>query len=103
MTKQTVTANLLDSGLVVFLATDGDWTEDVAESFVSDSTEESEWLMEAAQRAVAARIVVDPYLIDVTDENGSVWPVKRREQIRAAGPTIACAPGVASEALRRVA
>ena len=103
MTQQTVTANLLDSGLVVFLATDSGWTEDVAESFVSDSAEESDWLMAAAQRAVAARIVVDPYLIDVTRENGTIWPVKRREQIRAAGPTIACAPRSSVETLRRVA
>ena len=103
MTKHAVTANLLGEGKVAFLTWDGGWSEHVAESFVASSEEESEWLLEIARRAVDAQIVVDPYLIEVTDEGGSAWPVKRRERIRATGPTFPFAPEQSQGALRRVA
>ncbi|HIM78316.1 MAG TPA: DUF2849 domain-containing protein, partial [Rhodospirillales bacterium] len=37
--------------------------------------------------AEAAAIVIDPYLITVTDENGEIRPVSLRERIRAYGPS----------------
>ena len=45
--------------------------------------------------------VVDPYLIEVTEQDGAAWPTQRREQIRAGGPTIAYASD--ANVLRRVA
>ncbi len=87
MKQQAVTANLLGDGRVAFLTWDGDWSDKVADSHIATSDEESEWLLDIAKQAVAAQIVVDPYLIKVDDSNGTAWPVSRREQIRAAGPT----------------
>ncbi|NKB54779.1 MAG: DUF2849 domain-containing protein [Alphaproteobacteria bacterium] len=87
MTQQAVTANLLGDGRVAFLTWDGDWSDNVADSHIATSDEESEWLLETAQRAVAAQVAVDPYLIEIDASSGSAWPVQRREQIRAAGPT----------------
>ena len=105
MTQQAVTANLLGEGRVAFLTWNGDWSYDVADSHVAASEEESEWLLDEAQRAVAAQIVVDPYLIEVETKDGKPWPVKRREQIRAVGPTgsIKIAQNDVLTALRKVA
>ena len=103
MTQQIITANLLGDGRVAFLTWDGGWSEHVAESFVSTSDEESEWLLSIALRAVEAQVVVDPYLIEVSDRDGTAWPVLRREQIRATGPTVAYAPSASSDTMRRVA
>ncbi len=41
-----------------------------------------------AQKSVTANQVIAPYLFDVRIENGAVRPVKEREIIRAAGPTV---------------
>lgn len=101
MTQHAITANLLGPGLVVYLTWDGGWSDQVADSFISSSEEDESWLLDIAKRAVDARIVVDPYLIEVTERDDAAWPVQRREQIRAGGPTIAYAPADAE--LRRVA
>lgn len=105
MTQQAVTANLLGEGRVAFLTWNGDWSYDVADSHVAASDEESEWLLDEANRAVAAQIVVDPYLIEVETKGGRPWPVKRREQIRAVGPTdtIRIAQDDILDALKKVA
>ena len=103
MTQSIVTANLLGSGQVVYLTWDGGWSEQVADSFISGGEEENSWLLDIAKRAAAARVVVDPYLIDVTERDGAAWPEQHRERIRATGPTIEFAPSGAPTDLRRVA
>lgn len=103
MTQSIVTANLLGSGQVVYLTWDGGWSEQVADSFISGSQEENDWLLDIAKRAAEARVVVDPYLVDVVERDGAAWPVQYRERIRAAGPTIEYAPSGAPTHLRRVA
>ena len=50
--------------------------------------EEAEKVLETAQQAERNQEVVDPQLIEVTIEGGVPVPVKRREAIRAKGPTI---------------
>lgn len=103
MTQNVVTANLLGSGQVVYLTWDGGWSEQVADSFISTGDEENDWLLGIARRAAEARLVVDPYLIDVVERDGAAWPVLHRERIRAEGPTIDCATSGAPTHLRRVA
>jgi len=103
MTQHIVTANLLGKGQVVYLTWDGGWSEQVAESFIGSGEEENSWLLGIATRAAEARIVVDPYLIEVTERNGAAWPVQHRERIRATGPTVAYAPPEPRGTLRRVA
>lgn len=76
MSLKVVTANRLRDGRVVYLAADG-WSEDIADASL---------LSEEEARAVASPEVVEPYLIEVAD--GSRRPVRRRERIRAAGPTV---------------
>lgn len=85
---QVVIANRLRDGIVVFLGTDGGWVERVADSTPATSPEEGEKLQEAGLRAEREQLVLDPKLIDVEERDGAWVPTKRREAIRAAGPTI---------------
>ncbi|MEM8813314.1 MAG: DUF2849 domain-containing protein [Pseudomonadota bacterium] len=85
---QVITANRLIDGEVVWLAAADQWVESVeaAETF-ADKTALSAGLGRA-EAAVANRLVVDAYAIDVTAETGRLTPVRFRERIRAAGPTV---------------
>jgi hypothetical protein len=87
--QKAIIANRLDDGRTVFLDEAGGWTLDLAEArFVTDGPE-----LEAANaRALAeleARVIVDPYPIDIVEVDGRPVPARVRERIRAAGPTIA--------------
>ena len=88
MTLQAITANRLVDGRVIYLRDDESWSERIQESIVADSEERANALLELAKRAVAARVVVDPYLFAVNVEDGTIRPLGRREEIRAAGPSV---------------
>jgi len=88
MTLQVVTANDLSTGLVVYLAADDGWTERLAESRVAATETESAALLERAKAPEVRWSVIDPYLIDVAEEDGQLKPVRYRERIRALGPSI---------------
>ncbi|MBZ9936094.1 DUF2849 domain-containing protein [Mesorhizobium sp. BR1-1-16] len=88
MSDSIITANDLGNGLVVFLKADGGWSQRLADARVVGP----DALPEAVAYGKAqhdARIVVEPYDIEVTVENGVPVPVRLRERIRAAGPTVA--------------
>ena len=85
---KAVTANRLNDGEVVYLDATGNWAESLEESkFVTEKGEAADPLA-LGERSVAERVVLDPYLFDVTIENDVVTPVKKREYIRANGPTV---------------
>ena len=86
---KAITANRLDNGLVVFLDADGGWTLDIAEArIVTD--EELDEALAYGQAQHDARIVIEPYAIDVEMTDGVPVPSRLRERIRAEkGPTIA--------------
>ena len=86
MSLQVVTANRLRDGIVVYLAADGGWRERVADAALAD--DQGERLMALASAAVEARLVVDPYLIEVVEDGGLVRPSRYREVIRATGPSV---------------
>ncbi len=87
MTSQVVTANRLRDGLVVYLADAGNWIEEIGRGAVANDDEAAKALLAAGERAVADRIVVAPYLIDVKIEGGRVTPTRYREVLRALGPS----------------
>lgn len=87
MSLAIVTANRLADGRVIYLGERG-WSTQMGDSKIAGSDAEATALLELAQRAVADRVVVDPYLIDVLEEAGSIRPARRRERIRGAGPTV---------------
>jgi hypothetical protein len=88
-----ITANRLRDGAVVFLTADG-WSAVVREALVLDATT----LPQALERAVAdmqAQLVVEAYAIEAQEGSTlkpqvqpQVQPLRLREQIRAAGPTV---------------
>ena len=86
MALQVFTANRLSDGVVVFLSGDERWLEAPDATGVIDASA-METKMIAVAEAAAVAIVIDPYLITVTDENGEIRPVSLRERIRAYGPS----------------
>lgn len=85
---QVVTANRLVDGDVVYLTEDGHWSEWLRDGCLADNKQAAAALLETAEKAVAAQIVVEPYAIDVIAEDETVRASRYREQIRASGPTI---------------
>jgi sulfite reductase (NADPH) hemoprotein beta-component len=86
---KVITANDLRDGLVVFLDHDGGWTHDIAMARVVEDGPDLEGAKVYAQSQHDARIVVEPYPIDVEVTGGIPRPVRLRERIRAErGPTI---------------
>lgn len=82
---QVLTANRLSDGEVVYLAADGVWVENIAAaSVVADADAETAALATGA-KAERDLKVVHAYLFDITPDRR---PVKMREIIRAAGPTV---------------
>ncbi|WP_421726419.1 DUF2849 domain-containing protein [Bauldia sp.] len=86
---KAITANRLDNGLVVFLDSNGGWTLDIGEARVLGDDELEEALA-YGQAQHDARVVIEPYAIDVEVTDGVPMPIRLRERIRAErGPTIA--------------
>jgi hypothetical protein len=83
MTSKVVTANRLTDGLVVYLGYAG-WTEDMHLARRANDDASREELLALAGKAVGANEVADAWLIDIDAERA----VRRRERIRAAGPTV---------------
>ena len=84
---QVITANRLDDGRVIFLADEGRWVEAVGRSRVAETDEAVAALTAVAERAVAERKIVGPYLIEVVREGARLVPRRYREVIRAIGPS----------------
>ncbi len=84
MTLQTLTANRLDDGEVVFWS-GSEWVYSFGEAQLFDAPEPGEAALAAARTQTT--LLIDPYLIDVKREHGLPAPVSYRERIRALGPT----------------
>ncbi|HTW34597.1 MAG TPA: DUF2849 domain-containing protein [Rhizomicrobium sp.] len=84
---QILTANRLRDGEVVYWSR-GQWVTalDAAEVFQDDATAKA--ALKGADASVQDRTVVNPYLFEVRVEAGVLRPVKEREIIRAAGPSV---------------
>ncbi len=88
--QQIITANRLTDGIVVYLTAAG-WSPAVADSLLCADDPAVAAALVTAEQAVADRLVVDPYAIDVTNTD-AIRPVRYREQIRAFGPSVAYGP-----------
>ncbi|PBC02180.1 DUF2849 domain-containing protein [Mesorhizobium sp. WSM3860] len=84
---KVLTANRLSDGIAVWYA-DGGWAETVGHADIAHDKAAEDRLEAIGAAAAANNEVVDVNLIDVTVINGVVEPVRLREKIRAAGPTI---------------
>ncbi|MFZ5608563.1 MAG: DUF2849 domain-containing protein [Pseudomonadota bacterium] len=88
MTLKILTANHLQNGHVVFLGEDGAWSPRLAAARLARDGEEAAALEAEGEAAQAARRVVGPYLIEVEATAEGPLPLRGRERIRVAGPTV---------------
>jgi hypothetical protein len=82
-----VTANRLVDGIVVYLAPDGGWVEELARAWLADTEEETKELESVAANAVAERRVVAVYPMEVALQDGVPVALSVRERIRASHRT----------------
>ena len=103
---QVLTANRLIDGTVVYWR-HGQWVEALGEADVFAREAEGDAALAQAQAFVSGNVVVSTYLFDVRVDGG-IAPVKEREIIRAAGPSIHAelgkqAEGLTPDSVRRAA
>ena len=84
---KVLTANRLSDGIAVWYA-NGGWAETVGHAVIAHDKAAEDRLDAIGAAAYANNEVVDVNLIDVEVVDGLVEPVRLREKIRAAGPTI---------------
>ena len=85
-TLLVVSANDTLTGVAIYRTADG-WTTVLDEAVAIPSQAEAEALLPQIAR-VSAIDAVDPYLVEVTREDGRLVPVRWRERIRLEGPTV---------------
>jgi hypothetical protein len=83
---QVLTANRLKIGDVVYWGGTG-WVSRLEDAQVL-SDADAEPTLKAAADWVLKGEVVAPYLFDIREKDGHMVPVKEREIIRSAGPTV---------------
>lgn len=86
--NSVLTANRLSDGVVVFLDFEGAWNENLAEAVVAHSPDETRALEDRGAYDAARNLVVEPYLIEVREADGRLTPIRYRERVRAAGPSM---------------
>ena len=82
-----LTANTLGQGEVVYFNAEHGWVFGIEEAEIL-ADENARDVLKAASEWVRRREIVNPYLFGVRVEGGQVTPLKAREVIRAAGPTV---------------
>ena len=84
---QVLTANRLRDGDVVYWR-GGVWVDHFADADVFDGRPAADAALAAAQAFVTGRVVVNPYLFGVRQENGRVRAIEEREIVRSEGPSV---------------
>jgi hypothetical protein len=84
---QMLTANRLRDGDVLYRKGDG-WVLLLADGDVYRDQSSAEAALEAANAELDRNEFVAPYLFEVREVDGRIRPLKEREIIRAAGPTV---------------
>ena len=84
---QMITANRLRDGEVVWWNA-GSWVTSLTVGEVFIDPKAADAALEQAMASVRDNTMVNPYLFDVRVVGGVITPVKEREIIRAAGPSV---------------
>ncbi|HJU32845.1 MAG TPA: DUF2849 domain-containing protein, partial [Hyphomicrobiaceae bacterium] len=75
-------------GIVVFLDFEGAWSERIEAAAVARSPDEARALEARGHHDAGRNVVVDPYLIEVRESGGGFVPIRTRERVRIAGPSV---------------
>ena len=86
--QKAITGNRLSDGLVVFLTELGGWSQSIGDALLVTDGPGLDEALTYGKAQHDARIVVEPYAIDMTVVGGKPVPVRFRERIRAEGPTV---------------
>jgi hypothetical protein len=98
---KVLTANRLIDGVAVWLGANGEWLDYIDHALIARNDEAIAALEEIGRLSFARNFVVDVDLVDVEEVHGAIRPLRLRERIRAAGPTIR--PDLGKQATRRAA
>lgn len=85
--RQAITANRLRDGAVVYLAVDGNWSENLAQAATAPDGDALKKLFDRAAQSARQNLIVDPVAIAVDDVDQTA-PVSFREKIRLRGPSV---------------
>ncbi len=85
---KVISANRLADGTVVYAGRDGSWFERLSQAKIFASKAEAEAGLLVAQNDAKRNLVVEPVVVEVTEDAGGLRAVTLREAIRARGPTI---------------
>jgi Protein of unknown function (DUF2849) len=85
---KVICANRLADGIVVYAGHDGSWAERLSQAKIFASKAEAETGLFVAQDDAKRNLVVEPVVVEVTEDASGLRAVTLREAIRAQGPTI---------------
>ncbi|MGH6850853.1 MAG: DUF2849 domain-containing protein, partial [Methylocella sp.] len=85
---KVISANRLADGIVVYAGRDGDWFERLPQAKIFADKAAAEAGLLFAQNDAKRNLVVEPVLVEVTEDVSGPRAVSLREAIRARGPTI---------------
>jgi hypothetical protein len=85
---KVISANRLADGIVVYAGRDGFWSERLSQAKIFASKAEAEAGLLVAQDDATRNLVVEPVVVEVTEDASGLRAVTLREAIRARGPTI---------------
>jgi len=90
---EIVSANRLTDGRVVYLSHGDRWSDKIVDGRTAKNGEESTALLAEAEVSVAKGLIVAPYLVTISDDNGAFTAMRLRERIRQFGPERYQTPG----------
>jgi hypothetical protein len=85
---RVMSANRLTDGIIVYLGPQGEWLSHIGAASRLTSEEACEAAMAKARAAVAANLILDPLIVDVTEGAEGLHAKSLRNAIRAAGPSV---------------
>ena len=85
---KVVTANILTTGHVVFLGSNGAWVGSIDRALIYPDAEAADEGLAFAKRDAERAIVVDPFVTDKGPVTDGKAAMTLRDSIRAYGPTI---------------
>ncbi len=88
MSAKILTANDLHTGRVIFLSPKGVWSTFISQACLSFDLKMENELAAIGHQAVNNQLVVEPFFIDVTIEDGLPSPLRFRERLRINGPSV---------------
>ncbi|MGH6822437.1 MAG: DUF2849 domain-containing protein [Methylocella sp.] len=85
---KVISANRLADGIVVYAGRDGSWFERLSQAKIFADKAAAEAGLLFAQNDAKHNLVVEPVVVEVTEDVSVLRAVTLREAIRARGPTI---------------